>query len=271
MPKGKAEILNRQYQSVFSQEDPSFIPQPTTPPQSTMPDIIVKEEGVLKLLQGLKENKAAGPDCISPRVLKLAAEPLAPCLTLLFNRSLQSGKVPEDWKTANISPVFKKGERYKAANYRPVSLTCICSKLLEHIIVSNLMKHFSTHNILTDCQHGFHPNHSCETQLLSLTQELHENLENKEQVDMIVLDFSKAFDKVAHHRLLAKLHNFGVRGSLHQWISSFLLSRKQRVIVDGEASNWVRMESGIPQGTVLIRMPCAPKLTRVRTPLGVTT
>ena len=95
-------------------------------------------------------------------------------------------------------PVFKKGERFKASNYRPVLLTCICSKLMEHVVVSQMMKHFDEHDILADCQHGFRKQRSCETQLIGLTQELHERLEEKAQVDMIVLDFSKAFDKVPH-------------------------------------------------------------------------
>ena len=112
----------------------------------------------LKMLLGLKEHKAGGPDLIPPKVLKKAAMPLAPCLTILFNMSLHRGEVPSDWRTANISPVFKKGQRYKAANYRPVSLTCICSKLLEHIVVSNLMNHFDKHDIINDCQHGFRAN-----------------------------------------------------------------------------------------------------------------
>ena len=117
--------------------------------------------------------------------------------------------------------------------------------------MSNMMEHFSTHNILKDCQHGFRSNRSCESQLISLTQELHEHLEDKEQVDMIVLDFSKAFDKVGHKRLLKKLHNYGIRGNLLRWVLFFLLDRKQRVVVDGEHSEWVKMESGVPQGTVL--------------------
>ena len=92
---------------------------------------------------------------------------------------------------------------------------------------------------------------SCKTQLLGLTQELHEHLEEKKQVDMIVLDFSKAFDKVPHHRLMMKLWNYGVQGSTHAWIKSFLLGRTQRVVVDGEVSGWVPVKSGVPQGTVL--------------------
>ena len=132
--------------------------------------------------------------------------------------------------------------------------------MLEHIIVSNLMKHFEQHNILTDCQHRFRSKRSCETQLLSLIQELHEQIEMKTLIDMIILDFSKAFDKVAHCRLPAKLDNFGIRGNLHQWITSFLLDRKQHVVVDGEASEWVKMESGIIQAQYLVKSSFLPSL-----------
>ena len=153
------------------------MPTPTEPPSPTMPEIVVTQDGVKKLLLDLKENKASGPDNIPSRILKVAAEPVSYCLQLLFTASLRNGIVPSDWKQANITPVFKKGERFKASNYRPVSLTCICSKLMKHVVVSQLMKHFDEHNILVDCQHGFRKMRSCETQLLGLTQELHEHLE----------------------------------------------------------------------------------------------
>jgi hypothetical protein len=250
-PKCKASILNRQYQSVFSQENSSELPAPTERPSPPMSEISISREGILKLLLNLKENKASGPDLLPPRILKSAAHPISYCLELIFKASLSTGFVPHDWRQANITPVFKKGERFKPSNYRPVSLTCICSKLLEHIVVSNMMSHFDNHNILADCQHGFRSKRSCETQLIGLTQELHEHLDNREQVDMIVLDFSKAFDKVPHKRLMSKLSNYGVTGSTFRWIESFLVDRSQRVVVDGEASEWIHVESGVPQGTVL--------------------
>ena len=123
--RSKANILNRQYHSVFSQEDIDNIPEPDVPDYPAMPEIHVSEEGVYKLLSDLNVNKASGPDLIPSKILKIAAQPLSRCLALLFNRYLASGTLPQDWCTANITPVFKKGERFKAANYGPVSLTCI--------------------------------------------------------------------------------------------------------------------------------------------------
>ena len=248
--KSKAEILSHQYKSVFSQETEDNIPEPDEPEFPTMIKITVTEEGVLKLLLNLKVNKASGPDHIPAKILKAAAKPLSKCLTLLFNSSLGSGTLPHDWCTANITPIFKKGVIYKASNYRPVSLTCICSKLIEHIIVSQLLDHSDQYSIFSDQQHGFRSRRSCETKLISLTQELHEKLEEKSQVEMIVLDFSKAFDKVPHKRLM-KMWNYGVRGQTHSWIQSFLTTRQLRVAVDGESSDWVQVDSGVP-GTVLL-------------------
>jgi hypothetical protein len=117
--KGKAAILNRQYQSVFTREDSSNIPSPLEQPSPAMPDIVISRNGILKQLQNLKENKASGPDHIPPRILKAAANPVSFCLERIFQASLSTGTIPGDWKQANITPVFKKGERFKASNYRP--------------------------------------------------------------------------------------------------------------------------------------------------------
>ena len=154
-------------------------------------------------------------------------------------------------RSANVTAIFKKGEKYKPSNYRPVSLTCICCKIQEHILTSNILKHLDAHNILTDCQHGFRARRSCETQLLSLAEELSSGLDKKEQHDMVVLDFSKAFDRVPHHRLLGKLEHYGVRGSTLGWIKAFLTDRVQQVTVEGATSQSLHVLSGVPQGTVL--------------------
>ena len=156
-----------------------------------MPEISVHTDGVQKLLQRINPNKACGPDMIPAKFLKQHAENLAPILSQFFKKTLDEGAVPEDWRQANVSAIFKKGERFKASNYRPVSLTSLCCKLQEHILTSNIMRHLDKHSILTDCQHGFRERRGCETQLLTLTHELAQSLDKKKQVDMVILDFSK--------------------------------------------------------------------------------
>ena len=177
-------------------------------------------------------------------------------LALIYNESLAQGTVPDDWRQANVAPVFKKGEKYNAANYRPVSLTCICCKTLEHIIVSNINKHLAFESILADCQHGFRSQRSCETQLVQFYHDMVSNLDGardrgQKQTDVIIMDFAEAFDKVPHRRLLYKLGYYGIRGSTHKWISSWLSERSQKVVLDGQASDPVPVLSGVPQGSVL--------------------
>ena len=249
--KDKANILNRQYQSVFTKEDSQTVPKPTGQQYPQMPDITITTEGIYKLLQKCNPCKAYGPDKIPARMLKECALELAPLLCTIYEVSITSGTVPKDWNHANVTAIFKKGSRYDASNYRPVSLTCLCCKFLEHIIVSNTLKHLDTYKILTNCQHGFRARRSCETQLITLCHELATALDKGQQTDMIILDFSKAFDRVPHKRLLNKLHHYGVRGQTHQWIESFLSNRTQQVIIEGESSETVPVISGVPQGTVL--------------------
>ena len=151
----------------------------------------------------------------------------------------------------SISWVYKKGDRARAENYRPVSLTCVCCKLLEHVLHSRIMKHIDECNVLTKFQHGFRRGHSCESQLIQTMHDLCSNRDKRLQIDMLVLDFSKAFDTVPHHHLMLKLSNYGITGFTHKWISSFLQDRMQRVVVGGEHFEWSRVVSGVPQGTVL--------------------
>ena len=155
-----------------------------------------------------------------------------------------------DWLCANITPIFKKGDRTQPANYRSVNLTSVCCKTLEHILHTNVMSHLDDHNVLCPQQHGFRKGHSCETQLIGTIQDVAADLDNKKQTDMIIMDFAKAFDKVPHNRLLIKLNRYGIRGRTLNWIRTFLTKRKQRVVINGEFSDWVRVDSSVPQGTV---------------------
>ena len=180
-----------------------------------MGGITVDPKGVLKLLNGLNIHKAPGSDGLSARVLRECSSEIAPILTLIYNESLGQGSVPDDWRQANVEPVFKKGEKYSAANYRPVSISSICCKILEHIIVSIINKHLAFESILADCQHGFRSQRSCETQLVQFYHDLVSNLDralnrDQKQTDVIIMDFAKAFDKVPHRRLLYKLDVTGL-------------------------------------------------------------
>ena len=178
-PKDKANILNRQYQATFTQEDTNQVPSPSGTPYPDMEEIEVDETGIRKLLRKTNPRKATGPDCIPARILKDCASELAPILAMIFNKSLQEGRVPEDWRHANMTAIFKKGTRHEAANYQPVSLTSLCCKILEHVIISKTVKHLERHNILNDCQHGFRAKRSCETQILTLYHELAASLDKK--------------------------------------------------------------------------------------------
>ena len=247
-----ATLLNDNFQTIFTTETPvmpRLLSRPS--PYTHMADLNITESGVHNLLKSLNALKAPGPDQISPRVLKKMANVIAPILTAIFRKSYDSGIIPEDWKTANITPVFKKGKRSDAANYRPISLTCIACKLMEHILTSQIMKHANDHNILYGLQHGFREGRSCETQLVEFINDLANNMQNGGQTDVAIMDFSKAFDKVGHQRLLLKLHHYGVRGKTNRWIQAFLTNRTQRVALNGEHSCNAHVKSGVPQGSVL--------------------
>ena len=176
---------------------------------------------------------------------------VAPILTFIFQASIDQGKVPDDWKLAFVTPLFKKGDRAKASTYRPVFLTSVCCKLIEHIIHSQVISHLERHNILADEQHGFRKKRSCESQLINTVHDLAKGLNSKQQIDAVLLDFSKAFDKAPHHRLALKLQHYGVRGKTLEWIRSFLADRTQPVVADGETSRPANVSSGVPQRTVL--------------------
>jgi hypothetical protein len=184
--------------------------------------------------------------------LKLAADDTAPYLTDIFQTSGDTGKVPALWKEENVTPVFKKGSRGAAENYRPVSLTVVVCKILEHIISSHIMKYAEANSILSNIQHGFRQRRSTETQLiLTVNDIIGKHLDAGKLVDLAILDFTKAFDKVPHRRLIHKLRYYGLSGQITNWIQDFLSERTQRVMVDGKCSKVAPVLSGVPQGTVL--------------------
>ena len=226
----KAEILNNQFKFVFIKEKSSDIPTPYGPNFPPIGNIQENINGVQKLLSNIEVNKATGPDNLPCRILKEAAPDLAPILTDIFQHSLRDGVLPDDWKKAQVSPVFKKGNTNNAENYRPISLTCVSCKLLEHIICHHIHEHLDKHSIVSSLQHGFRSRHSCESQLLITAHDLGKSYNEKKQVDIAILDFSKAFDKVLQQRLLGKLRHYGITGQTCGWIQAFLSNRTQCVV-----------------------------------------
>ena len=208
------EVLNNFFKSVFTNEDPSVIPSFTTRVSTTLSDICITEAEVYDKLVLLNVNKAPGPDGLHSQILKNCASSLARPLCLLFTQSLNSGVLPKEWKQANVTPIFKKGSKSKASNYRPISLTSQPVKILESIIRSKILQYLSDNSVITHGQHGFVSKKSCFTNLLETFEDWTLAVDLGYGIDVIYLDYSKAFDSVPHLRLIEKLAGYGFSGKL---------------------------------------------------------
>lgn len=221
------------------------------PPGSGLHEVSVTEDHVLQTLLKLKPDKSPGPDNIHPMFLRETAYNIALPLTLIFRKSLDEGVLPEEWKCANITPIHKKGLRSEAENYRPISLTSAVCKVLETIIKKQMTTYLDSEGIITNHQHGFVRGRSCLTNLLYVFEDWTSNLDEGYGVDVIYLDYKKAFDTVPHKRLVNKLEHLGFAGGLLNWLKAFLINRTMRVVVNGSFSAWAVVLSGVPQGSVL--------------------
>jgi len=248
----KADVLNKFFVSVFTTDDPSIV-TPTLPLKcnAKLSNILCSEEDVNKKLNNLNTSKAPGPDKIHSIFLKSTATYISKPLCLIFNKSLDEGQLPIDWKFGLISALHKKGDRKDPNNYRPVSLTPIVCKVLESIIRDHIDGYLTAHNILSNHQYGFRAGRSCNFQLLSSLDFYTKCINEEKDLDIILLDFSKAFDSVPHSRLLSKLESVGITGKVKEWIKSFLSNRKQAVKVNDSISHEEYVRSGVPQGSVL--------------------
>ena len=244
--KGQADLFNSFFYEQFSSQSNYEIKINYNNPNQvhfSVPD-------VKNILKNLDPNKAPGPDQIHGKILKNCASALCTPLTLLFQSSFYTCNIPNDWKTANVVPVYKKGSKNSVQNYRPISLTSLIMKVYEKVIAAELLKRVN--DKINPRQHGFLPLKSCESQLLPFVDQLARGLNESSRIDIVYFDFAKAFDSVNHDIILEKLKNrFGIDGFLLKFFVEYLSGRKQRVVIGNTYSDDLNVASGVPQGSIL--------------------
>jgi hypothetical protein len=208
-------------------------------------------QSIIKVVMKLKNGSSSGPDGLSVLFIKKIIAVIANPLCKVFNKSLNEGVLPADWKTAHIVPVFKKGDSQSASQYRPISLTSVVCKILERIIRKKLLDYMLQNDIVPSEQHGFVPKKSTVTNLLECLNDWSLNFDKGVATNIIYLDYSKCFDTVCHNKLLYKISKYGITGQAYVWLSNFLLNRTQHVKINSSISPPAMVESGVPQGTVL--------------------
>ena len=246
-----ANLLNDFFSSVFTRENGAQTPPAEATDAPAMSRVRITEWEVRKKIRRLRQEAATGPDEMGPRLLQELENELAKPLTAIFRASMETGEVPEDWKKANVVPIHKKGPKSEAGNYRPVSLTSVCCKVMESVLRDQMMGVLNRNNLIRDSQHGFMNGRSCCTNLLEFLEKVTHSLDGGRPMDIVYLDFAKAFDKVPRERLINKVRAHGIHPELVRWIDAWLTGRHQRVVLNGRHSEWREVLSGVPQGSVL--------------------
>ena len=249
--EGKAKVSRDFFKTVYVKENQTSPPLMDSRTNARLHDIEITQEMVEALMEKLNVKKATGQDGVHPMLLRECRRELSGPLTKLFRMCLDTGKVPDSWKRAEVTPIFKGGKKFDPTNYRPVSLTSLISKLMETVIRAAIIEHLETNNLFSDAQHGFRKGRSCLTNLLETLEDWTKAIDEGKQVDCIYLDLKKAFDRVSHPALLRKLEAHGIEGKVLRWIKNFLQGRTQRVRVEEAVSEWEAVKSGVAQGTVL--------------------
>ena len=256
-PRKMAELLSNQYSSVFSSPQYDSISVETLFPSfdvlsfRSLTDISFTDNELAEAMQGLDPTSAPGPDGFPAILLNKCSDALSTPLAKIWSSSLESGEIPSECKAATISPIHKGKSRALPKNYRPVALTSHLIKVFEKVVRKRIVEFMDEHRLFNDSQHGFRGGRSCLSQLLSHFDRITAELEKGYGVDVIYLDFAKAFDKLDHGITLHKLKALGIHGNLGRWISCFLTNRTQSVIVEGRKSAPKPVVSGVPQGSML--------------------
>ena len=248
----KANMLNNYFssQSVVNDNNKS-LPPPKTVLHDRLDIQEISPQSVKDVFDGLDVNKSCGPDLMSPRLLKEGSAILAEPYSKIFTSSLRLGHFPTSWKDGNITALHKKDDRSMPSNYRPISLLCQAGKSLERCVHKVLYNYIHEHRILTPFQSGFVTGDSTTFQLLHIYHTFCEAVDSGKEVRVVFCDISKAFDRVWHRGLLHKLKDIGCSNDLIKWFKSYLTNRRQRVVLNGQASEWTYVKAGVPQGSIL--------------------
>ena len=253
-PKAKAEALSKQYCSVFSSvphDEETICKALSVPGAGGIEDFDFGVAEVVEAINELKENSSPGPDGVPTVLLKRCRDQIAPAIADIWKKSVKEGSIPLILKTGIVSPLHKGGDKTQPNNYRPVTLTSHIIKIFERIVSKILKQYLTKIDVWNENQHGFRQGRSCVSQLLDHYHKIIDALEDEYSVNVIYLDFCKAFDKVDHELLLSKLSTIGIRGNALRWLGNFLIGRKQAVALDGFLSSYAAVGSGVPQGSVI--------------------
>ena len=249
----KAELLNQYFTSVFTVDDGN-LPVFQSRLSSSSPginDINTSPSKVRSFLGHLKLNSAAGPDRIPSIFYRKASTSLCFPLSILFRSLIDLHDLPSEWKHSFVTPIYKKGSPSAPSNYRPIALTCSCCKILESLIVSDLLYFLQSHNLISKHQHGFLKHHSTCSNLLESLNDWTLSLSNRKSVVVAYIDFARASNSISYPKQFIKLEAYGIGGNLLFWIKSFLIHRTQSVRVGSSMSSVCSVTSGIPQGSCL--------------------
>ena len=242
----KANMLNDYFSSQAVVNDANkTLPPPITILHDRLEILEITSESVKDVFDGLDVDKACGPD------LKEGSSVLAQPYSIVYTSSLRLGHFPTPWKDGNVTAIYKRDDRSVPKNYRPITLLCQPGKSMERCVHKELYNFINEHNLLTPFQSGFIPRDSTTFQLLQTYHKFCEAVDNGKEVRVVFCDISKAFDKVWHRGLIHKLRDIGCSEALLNWFSSYLFNRRQRVVFNGQTSEWTYVKAGVPQGSIL--------------------